>query len=113
MPEPTAPKTSVEVRSQMVEALRLDLIGPDNAHPFAEELLPESPARWYLSGFLVPTNAPIEHRYDETSGEEIDSPAEPIDLSESNTPDRTAAHRCLLPSSMGPVSYTHLTLPTN
>jgi len=101
MADPASPKTSVGVRDQMVEALRLDLIGPHNAHPFAEELLPESPARWYLSGFLVPTNAPIEHRYDETSGEEIDSPGEPIDLNESAIPERTAAHRCLLPSSMG------------
>jgi len=30
----------------LVEALRLDLVGPDNNHPFAHELLPEPPSHW-------------------------------------------------------------------
>ena len=32
------PTTSADVRKDLVEALRLDLVGPDNAHPFAHEL---------------------------------------------------------------------------
>ena len=36
---------SVEVRTELIEALRLDLVGPDNRHAFANELLPESPSR--------------------------------------------------------------------
>ena len=53
---------STLVRAGLVEALRLDLVGPDNDHIFAHELLPESPTRWYLTGFLVPRHAPEEQR---------------------------------------------------
>jgi hypothetical protein len=42
---------SSEIRQNLVETLRLDLVGPDNDHAFANELLPESPTRWYLGGF--------------------------------------------------------------
>jgi hypothetical protein len=52
------PCTSADIRAELVEALRLDLVGPDNDHAFAHELLLESPRRWYLSGFLVPRPAP-------------------------------------------------------
>ena len=38
--------SSDNVRAQLVEALRLDLVGPDNNHPFAHELLPEPPSHW-------------------------------------------------------------------
>ncbi len=100
MTNPTT--TSVEVRERLVETLRLDLVGPDNEHAFATELLPESPTRWYLTGFLVPTDAPVEQKFDETSAEEIDSPAEAEGLDDSDTPDRSAANRrSLLPSSIG------------
>ena len=107
MPELTAPPaaSSLDVRSLLVDTLRLDLIGPDNGHAFADELLPERPTRWYLTGFLTPTDAPMEHRFDETSPEEIDSPAEPGGLDDDANPDRQAAsaanRRSLLPSSMG------------
>lgn len=96
-----APQSSVEVREQLVQTLRLDLIGPTNDHSFANELLPEPPTRWYLTGFLVPTNAPVEQRFDETSTEEIDSPAEAGGLDDAEEPEKTAARRSLLPSSMG------------
>ena len=67
---------STEVRRELVDALTLDLVGPTNAHAFAAELLPESPSRWYLAGFLVPADAPIEQRADETAVDEIDSGAD-------------------------------------
>ena len=96
---------SLHIRGQLVETLRLDLIGPDHDHPFAKELLPERPTRWYLTGFLTPTDAPVAQRFDETSPEEIDSPAEPGGLDDDADPDRQAAsttnRRSLLPSSMG------------
>jgi hypothetical protein len=38
---------SVVVHEDLVEALRLVLVGPDNNHAFAHELLPEAPSRWY------------------------------------------------------------------
>ncbi len=54
--------TSSEIRSEVVQALRLDLIGPDNNHAFAHELLPEPPSRLYLTGYLVPRSAPERQR---------------------------------------------------
>jgi hypothetical protein len=93
--------TSVGVRQDLVETLRLDLIGPDNDHAFVNELLPESPTRWYLTGLLVPTDAPIAQKFDENSTEEVDSPAEPGGVDDAEQPDKPAARRSLLPSSMG------------
>lgn len=104
-PTDTSGANSVDVRAQLVETLNLDLIGPTNDHAFARELLPEPPTRWYLTGFLTPTDAPMAQRFDETSPEEIDSPAEPGGLDDDADPDRQAAstsnRRSLLPSSMG------------
>lgn len=93
--------TSLEVRRTLVDTLRLDLIGPENDHAFAGELLPESPTRWYLTGYLVPTEAPIEQRYDETSTEEIDAAVDAGGTDDASDPDRPAARRSLLPSSIG------------
>jgi len=52
--------TSPENRSKLVEALNLDLVGPCPGHAFANELLPENPTRWYLTGYLVPEIAPVQ-----------------------------------------------------
>lgn len=93
--------SSAEIRSELVTALRLDLIGPSNDHAFAEELLPEPPTRWYLSGFLVPSDAPIEQRSDETSTEEIDGGGDTDGSDDATEPDRPAARRSFWPSSMG------------
>lgn len=89
------------VRSKLIETLRLDLVGPVNNHAFARELLPESPSRWYLTGFLVPTKAPLEQRTDETASDEIDSAAESDPTDDAEPPDRGAARKSFLPSSMG------------
>jgi hypothetical protein len=51
---------STETRGEIVEALKLDLVGPDNDHAFAHELLQQSPRRWYLTGFFVPSGAEQE-----------------------------------------------------
>ncbi len=39
------PANSAQVRAELLEALRLDLVGPENEHAFAHELLPDSPRR--------------------------------------------------------------------
>ena len=93
--------TSESIRRELVEALRLDLVGPQNDHAFARELLRESPTRWYLTGFLVPSGAPVEQRTDETAREEIDSAGEGDGTDDASPPDRAAARRTFLPSSMG------------
>lgn len=92
---------SSTIRTRLIEALQLDLVGPSNDHQFAEELLPESPSRWYLTGFLVPSDAPLEQRIDETATEEIDSAGEGEGGDDSIEPDRGPARRSILPSSMG------------
>ncbi|GDY23608.1 hypothetical protein LBMAG56_49550 [Verrucomicrobiota bacterium] len=92
--------TSPEVRSKLVDALKLDLIGPWPGHPFAHELLPENPTRWYLTGYLVPETAPVQHRSDAEAREEVDAGGEGGGNGDEGTPDK-AASPSLLPSSMG------------
>lgn len=93
--------TSTSVRQSIMDAIRLDLIGPDNRHAFARELLPESPSRWYLAGYLIPTDAPAEQKSDEESADEIDSGADGSATDDGQAPDRDAARKRLLPSSLG------------
>jgi hypothetical protein len=62
-----------DVRSRLVEALRLDLIGPENGSELESEALPQAPSRWYLTGFLVPPEEASEaQRSDETAQDEFD-----------------------------------------
>jgi hypothetical protein len=92
---------AASIRAELVEALKLDLVGPANGHAFAHELLSDAPSRWYLSGFLVPAEAPVEQKTDETSTEEIDSAGDTDGTDDATQPDRAAARKSILPSSMG------------
>jgi hypothetical protein len=92
--------TSNDVRAGLVDSLKLDLVGPWPGHAFANELLPESPTRWYLTGCLVPESAPVEHRTDAEAKEELDAGGEGGGMDDGGTPDKAAAPS-LLPSSMG------------
>jgi hypothetical protein len=92
--------TSADVRSRLVDALRLDLVGPDNRHAFAHELLPQSPTRWYLTGFLAPVNSSDAQRSDPTAHEEIDGGGE-SGAEEESPADRAAARKSFFPSSIG------------
>ena len=60
----SAPGTSAGVRERLVEALKLDLIGPWAGHPLAEERLQGwvRPSNWYLTGFLIPSGTAPEKR---------------------------------------------------
>ena len=97
--------TSAQVRDQLVESLRLDLVGPWPGHPFEEERLPgsrrERPSVWYLTGFLVPSGAPAEQRVDASEDDEMDETPEQAGLGEESTEDRRAAKKAFFPSSMG------------
>ena len=59
MPGTTA-VDSRAVRERLVEALRLDLLGPWAGHELDAEQLPgrERPSNWYIAGFLIPTGTP-------------------------------------------------------
>ena len=93
---------SAAARRYLTDSLRLDLIGP-RTHDTAlqRERLPQAPSRWYLTGFLAPSNASEEQRAQD-SEEEFDEPNEPFHGSDdSATPDRGSGKRNFLPSSMG------------
>ena len=65
-----------------------------------EEILPTSPSRWYLTGFLVPNAAEIAQRSEATESEQIDS-AVTSEGDDDRAPERPAARRVFFPSSMG------------
>jgi len=90
-----------DVRSQLVDALRLDLVGPTGSLGTPNETLFQAPSRWYLTGFLVPIEADETQRVDFTSDDELDQAAEPAGLDDDETPEPSAAQRSYLPSSMG------------
>ena len=68
---------SAQVRTKLFDALHLDLIGPSETLGDASEGLPQSPSRWYLTGFLVPLDAAPEDKSDETANDELDDAGEP------------------------------------
>ena len=93
---------SAEVREEIVQALRLDLVGPWAEHPLADERLPGwvRPSNWYLTGFLVPRGAPAGQRGDADVDDEPEV-AEKAGLGDDSTEDRRAAKKGFFPSSMG------------
>ena len=93
---------SISVRDYLTNSLRLDLIGPrPQDAELQNERLRQAPSRWYLTGFLVPTNAPDEQRAQDNE-EEFDELVEPSHGSDdSSTPDRGSGKQNFLPSSMG------------
>lgn len=92
---------STDVRSQLIDALQLDLVGPIGSLGTPNESLPQAPSRWYLTGFLVPIEADEAQRADPTSDDELDQAAEPGGLDDGLAPEAAAARRSYLPSSMG------------
>ena len=94
--------TSAQVRSHLVEALRLDLVGPDPTNPqHQHEELPQAPASWYLSGFLVPFSAKIEQRSDDVGNDELDTISQQSAGDDEDEPESPSARRAFFPSSMG------------
>ena len=98
-----APASSLEVRSRLVEALNLDLVGPGVDSDLASERLPGwvRPSNWYLTGFLVPTGAPPAQAGDADEDDDMDEVPEKAGLAEESTDDPKAAKRGFFPSSIG------------
>jgi hypothetical protein len=92
---------SASVRSDLLAALRLDLVGPDPDSPHENEVLELAPSRWYLTGFLVPFEAPEHQKRDETSAEQLDLTDVPRGTDDEQTPERASARRAYFPSSVG------------
>ena len=96
---------SAAVRRQLVDALRVDLVGPHADDPthaeLAEERLGTTPSNWYLTGFLVPAGSPPDERADDDADDELDAPAERKGLDDDAIPEGKAAARGYFPSSFG------------
>jgi hypothetical protein len=97
----TARSSPLEVRRDLIDALHLDLIGPSGDLGDPSEVLSQPPSRWYLTGFLVPTDAAEEQKFDPTSSEDVDQAPTIASVDENEAPEKTAARRTQLPSSMG------------
>jgi len=94
--------TASEIRATLVDALQLDLVGPtptDADH--AEEVLTQSPSKWYLTGFLVPLGTRPEERSDDTGDDELEELGASESGEDSQTPEKASARKALFPSSMG------------
>ena len=96
---------SAAVRSRILDALRLDLVGPrpgETGHDaYAEEVLPVAPSKWYLTGFLVPYEAPAQQRADDDSDDTLDQVDRPVEGDDDNASEATSARKAFFPSSMG------------
>jgi hypothetical protein len=101
---PGAPANSLEVRSRLVEALKLDLVGPWPGHALAEERLQGwiRPSNWYLTGFLIPSGTPPERSADADEDDDMGGEVpEAAGLAEESNDERKAAKKGFFPSSMG------------
>ena len=93
------------VRNRILDALRLDLVGPRPGEPrddaYIAEVLPVAPSKWYLTGFLVPYEAPADQRSDDDSDEALDQVERAVEGDDDNAPEATSARKAFFPSSMG------------
>jgi hypothetical protein len=90
-----------EIRSKLTDTLQLDLIGPVGELGDPQEVLRQRPSTWYLTGFLVPTDASEDQRVDAESADTMDVMEERGGTDDAATPDRPSARRSFMPSSMG------------
>lgn len=97
----TKTSTAADVRENLLDALRLDLVGPEPGLGNNTELLNQFPARWYLSGFLVPTEASEEQKKDDDGDDELETSSEQGGADDSEEPDKAVVRRGSFPSSIG------------
>jgi hypothetical protein len=95
--------TSADVRTRLTHALSLDLIGPEPEDPQVKEILNVPPSRWYLTGFLVPSAAPLKQKQDQDDAQGelgLTEPATAAD-EDDNKDEAPAARRGQFPSLIG------------
>lgn len=107
--------SSVEVRTNLVNVFRRDLVGPDPIKDpdLAQERLNESPSRWYLAGFLAPADDPlgldgVDDDDDPSAQEEMELDVDEPDTdgtggaaADNQEPEVPSTRRRFLPSSVG------------
>ncbi len=86
----------VAIRATLLQALATDLVGPMRE----DEVIPNPPSRWYLTGFLVPRGAPEEQRFDPTATEDL-APAGDGDADDDRGDSPAQVTKPFLPSSCG------------
>jgi hypothetical protein len=84
-----------QVREHLVEVLARDLVG---AVP--DEVLSVAPSRWYLTGFLVPHEAPASVREDPDPDEDVAAGGDD-DADDAAPPEVASARKAFFPSSIG------------
>jgi hypothetical protein len=94
-------RTPAQVRARLASVLPLDLVGPDPGHPLENEVLPQPPSRWYLTGFLVPYEASEVQKSDPTAQEQIALGADGGGSDDDEVPEQASARRVYFPSSLG------------
>jgi hypothetical protein len=102
--ETAAPTSSLEVRESLVEALKLDLVGPWHGHALAEEQLQGwvRPSNWYLTGFLIPAGTAPEKSGDSDEDDDMEAEVpEQAGLAEESNEERKTAKKGFFPASMG------------
>src|SRR5687767_43090 len=94
------PENSLEVRERLVEALKLDLVGPWTGHVLSEEQLQGwvRPSNWYLTGFLIPSATVPEKSADEDEDDDMGGEIpESAGLAEESNEERKAAKKGFFP----------------
>jgi hypothetical protein len=118
--------SSVQIRREIVRAFRRDLVGPlpvtveASDADLQNERLDDRPSRWYLAGFIAPTedplalDAPDDETDDPGAQEELDPEADAPDpdgsggaAGDDETPDTPNTPRRFLPSSVGLTVLLH------
>lgn len=94
---------SAAVRRWLIGEARVDLVGPrPDDKSLHAEILPQAPSRWYLTGFLVPVDAPEEQRAGDADAEgDLDSGDDTGGSDDAANPDRSSGRRSWRPSSLG------------
>jgi hypothetical protein len=94
---------SLQVRARLVEALKLDLVGPWAGHVLANEQLPGwvRPSNWYLTGFLIPSGSRPDKSADADEDDDIDVVPNSAGVAEESSEERKAAKKGFFPSSVG------------
>lgn len=89
----------VDVRDRLVDVIREDLVGP--AAP--DEVLPLTPSRFYLTGFLVPFEGGEQLRFDPESDDDLSEAGAGAgaDADEGGAADEASKRKVLLPASLG------------
>ena len=99
----SAPADPLVARSRLVEALRLDLVGPWADHALGAERFAgrERPSNWCVAGFLIPTGTPADRSGDVDEDDDLDTVPESAGLAEESNDERKAARKAFFPSSIG------------